>query len=893
MKKFVKALAAIMLMVAVVCAAGCKKPEDPNNGGNEGGGGNGGGNGGGGGGGPTLTTEGIYLGIIGFNQYQYEKEISLLNEQTKETFTRFIDGFHMENLTGLYYADYLALQRMQSCGVPPKLANVALVTFTDGLDNTSVSPATPELNPEHYPSKEAYLEALNQKIKNDKVHGDTINAYTIGLKGTDAISNMEEFRHNLHMLASSESNEYVAENMEDVAMRFAEIAESLYSETATASLKLLLPGGYEDGLDMRFTFDGSSVPENSSLYLECKYRNVGTAIRLENITYHGFKGGVSTMESNEVENGFMKFVFVDLTKDNGDLISESDKELLQVYKKTTTSWGLDSEFDKDQQSHVIPEQKSAIIMLVLDCTTSLGTDSFNKMKEAAKDFVETLVNSSLGLNKPQVTTNSVSGITATSATCGGNVTSDCDATVTARGVCWSSNHNPTISNHCTNDGSGTGSFTSSITGLASGKTYYVRAYATNSVGTSYGEQKTFSTLEVNKPTVTTNNVSNVTQTTATCGGKVTSDGGDAVTARGVCWSTSQNPTIEDQHTNNGTGTGSFTSNITGLTANKTYYVRAYATNGAGTSYGEQKTLTTESVALPTVTTNNVTNITQTTATCGGNVTNDGGGTITRRGIVWSTHTNPTLTDFGANSGTGTGSFTANLTGLTSGTTYYVRAFAVNSAGTSYGPQKSFTTTTTNLIEEWLYYGDWNNHMNCWGLTNGGSDEWAVMFPASMLSPYNGTSITSIDVYIGEDIDCKLKIYKGGTSQPTTLLKSQNFSASVGWNSIEISPLLLQTSTSLWVSISCSHSAGEYPNGACEGINNPNARWWNPNGNGWRDMYDSNGGTDLCWEIQVYVTNQAKGEKGDEIQLPQTPSNPQHAKEIKVSRNPHEVQKKYK
>ena len=93
-------------------------------------------------------------------------------------------------------------------------------------------------------------------------------------------------------------------------------------------------------------------------------------------------------------------------------------------------------------------------------------------------------------------------------------------------------------------------------------------------------------------TVTTNNVTDIIQTTATCGGEVTSDGGAAVTARGVCWSTSQNPTVSDSHTTDGSGTGSFTSNITGLTENTTYYVRAYATNSEGTSYGEQKSFTT-------------------------------------------------------------------------------------------------------------------------------------------------------------------------------------------------------------------------------------------------------------------------------------------------------------
>ncbi len=94
------------------------------------------------------------------------------------------------------------------------------------------------------------------------------------------------------------------------------------------------------------------------------------------------------------------------------------------------------------------------------------------------------------------------------------------------------------------------------------------------------------------PTVTTSSIINANQTFATGGGNVTSDGGATVTSRGVCWSTSQNPTISDDHTIDGTGTGIFTSNITGLTANTPYYVRAYATNSVGTSYGDQVSFTT-------------------------------------------------------------------------------------------------------------------------------------------------------------------------------------------------------------------------------------------------------------------------------------------------------------
>ena len=100
------------------------------------------------------------------------------------------------------------------------------------------------------------------------------------------------------------------------------------------------------------------------------------------------------------------------------------------------------------------------------------------------------------------------------------------------------------------------------------------------------------------PTVTTTAISNIDKTTATGGGNVTADGGATITARGICWSTSQNPTVDGNHTTDGTGTGSFTSSMTGLAANTTYYVRAYATNSAGTAYGDEVSFTTLPDGIP-------------------------------------------------------------------------------------------------------------------------------------------------------------------------------------------------------------------------------------------------------------------------------------------------------
>jgi len=191
-----------------------------------------------------------------------------------------------------------------------------------------------------------------------------------------------------------------------------------------------------------------------------------------------------------------------------------------------------------------------------------------------------------------VTTAPVTNICQTTATSGGNVTSNGGADVTARGVCWSTSPSPTITSNHTSDGTGTGSFVSNITGLTAGTIYYVRAYATNSVGTSYGDQLTFTTTTILLATVTTNPVTNIKNNSATCGGNVTSDGGSGVTERGVCWNTSGNPTTGVSHTHNGSGTGTFTSYLTGLKRNTRYYVRAYATNANGTSYGNQQTFRT-------------------------------------------------------------------------------------------------------------------------------------------------------------------------------------------------------------------------------------------------------------------------------------------------------------
>jgi uncharacterized protein (TIGR02145 family) len=200
---------------------------------------------------------------------------------------------------------------------------------------------------------------------------------------------------------------------------------------------------------------------------------------------------------------------------------------------------------------------------------------------------------------PTLSTLSVTSITDTTAMGGGNITDQGSFPVCDRGVCWSITTNPDIYDFHTHSGCGTGSFTCQLTGLTSSTYYYVKAFAANNLGYTYGNQVSFFTLPY-LPIVITQPITNITDSTATGGGEVTVQGISPVTARGVCWSTSENPTLNDPHTLDGSGLGVFTSQIIELSPVTVYYVRAYATNQEGTSYGGQVSFTTSCPGIPAV-----------------------------------------------------------------------------------------------------------------------------------------------------------------------------------------------------------------------------------------------------------------------------------------------------
>ena len=297
---------------------------------------------------------------------------------------------------------------------------------------------------------------------------------------------------------------------------------------------------------------------------------------------------------------------------------------------------------------------------------------------------------------PTVVTKDHSEITSSSVKLSGEVLLDNGEPVTERGFLWLKGQTEPTASSAKLKAEGTlGEYTSALTGLDPNQSYSYRAYATNSKGTAFGEVKNFRTLAA-LPEVKIQGIFEITSTTAEIDAIVTYHGGETPYEAGFLYgmtSTLDPATASKAVASNVSDNGTFYYNLNALTRATQYYVKPYAANSAGTSYGEVvdfKTLP----ELPSVTTSLVTSVTETSARSGGVIIDDGG-EILAKGIVWSRRENPTIDLTTKTEETGNGStFTSVINGLESGRTYYVRAYATNSCGTVYGDQVMFKSAGT-------------------------------------------------------------------------------------------------------------------------------------------------------------------------------------------------------
>jgi uncharacterized protein (TIGR02145 family) len=321
----------------------------------------------------------------------------------------------------------------------------------------------------------------------------------------------------------------------------------------------------------------------------------------------------------------------------------------------------------------------------------------------------------------KVRTESVTDIQYTSSIAQGTLVDIGEEGIDQYGHCWSVTEDPENTGEYTTLGSrqSTGNFISHLENLTPGTQYYVKAYAHKRLTIEYGELVSFTTPAGSLPTINTNVVTSVTMNSAICGGEVSSEGGYAVIARGICWNTTGNPTLENNSKGIGSGPGSFDTQLTGLTKRTTYYVKAYATNQQGTNFGSEAVFTTSD--LPFVSTSEIGNVKPNSVTCTGVVNDAGLAEVTVRGFCWDFNPGPTINDAHSENGGGTGEFEETISELASATRFFIRAYATNINGTVYGEQlevitsfvdtRDFKTYPVTLIGEQYWMAENLNYGN--------------------------------------------------------------------------------------------------------------------------------------------------------------------------------------
>lgn len=326
------------------------------------------------------------------------------------------------------------------------------------------------------------------------------------------------------------------------------------------------------------------------------------------------------------------------------------------------------------------------------------------LKENTTYYVRAFVQNSFGLvygdeitfttlTKPTVETLGTENVSEEGFKVKGRIVANGGGKIKKCGFCYDTNEMPTVEGSHTEADVASDEFSSEINGLSSGQRYYVRAYAQNACGVSYGEQIVVNTNGL--AVVKTVGADNISGHGAKCYGKIEYDGGETILEKGICWAITENPNVQGSHVVSTNDEDAFNCFIDELTISTTYYIRAYATNKYGVSYGNQMTITTS--GMPIVNTGELSDITPSWATCSGDVLSDGGSYIKDKGICYGSSANPTVSNSFVSAGGDIGHFTCILSGLNSSSVYYVRAYATNEYGTSYGKQITLQTSGKPIV----------------------------------------------------------------------------------------------------------------------------------------------------------------------------------------------------
>ena len=373
---------------------------------------------------PMIDT-GMYMGIVGFNQTLATKEISLLDSTTVDGFTDFVNS--LTTLPGrlLYYSADNALDALNAARCPRNLKNVALVTFTEGVDQGSL------MMTDKYETEVEYAEAISERIANERVYGQAIKAYTVGLIN-DNIRDVNQFRNNLYALASDSAKAMEVNGMDEVKACFQTIAEDVVGRNMSETLTLIFPG-VGTGTRIRFTFDdvNAETVNDSQVYIEGTFSLKSRS--LTDIVYQGMTctAGDSVVASS-IDGMFVNMVFEGIQLDSEETIVKDNIQEWYLIEGQN-EWEPSTEFSASRLPDVESVYYSTLVMLLLDCS-SVMDENFADLQQAVNAFMDRLQNNAEPVPDVDPGLFTVNGVTFQMvAVDGGTFSMGVDSTLIAEG----------------------------------------------------------------------------------------------------------------------------------------------------------------------------------------------------------------------------------------------------------------------------------------------------------------------------------------------------------------------------------------------------------------------------------------------------------------------------
>lgn len=327
---------------------------------------------------PIEEENGVFMGIVAFNDQLTRKQISILNESTIDDFTSFVDGLQMGNATLLYYADDQAINSLKAQTYPSNLSNAVLITFTDGLDQGSLA-----MEPSHRTSR-GYADYLAERIASTSIQNCKLEAHAIGLMSSDVVDD-ELFRYNLSALASSPENVSSVNNINELQTQLTQLFENLNRKTTKRTVSIIVPM-MSHGDKYRFTLDGTADDATKSrIWFEGVF-NIDN-LSLENIVYNGLSSASGSKITAKQEGVYLQFTLEDCRNTEDDILTVDKQDIDQwTYIASRQVWQHNVENDKDGKIDIQDIKSSLAVMFALDCSTSLG-NLFPLVKSTANSFI--------------------------------------------------------------------------------------------------------------------------------------------------------------------------------------------------------------------------------------------------------------------------------------------------------------------------------------------------------------------------------------------------------------------------------------------------------------------------------------------------------------------------